>query len=55
VDGVPAEKVRMMKKSNFYKYLDEQLKDPGFVARFERAGEAWVVALQIAARGRDSR
>jgi DNA-binding XRE family transcriptional regulator len=39
----------MMKKTNFDKYLDEQLKDPEFAARFERAGEAWDVALQIAA------
>lgn len=38
-----------MKKTNFDRYLDEQLKDPGFAARFERAGEAWDVALQIAA------
>ena len=36
-------------KTNFDRYLDEQLKDPAFVARFERAGEAWEVALQIAA------
>jgi transcriptional regulator with XRE-family HTH domain len=39
----------MMKKTNFDKYLEEQLKDPAFAARFERAGEAWDVALQIAA------
>ena len=38
-----------MKKSNFDRYLEEQLKDPAFAARFERAGEAWDVALQIAA------
>ena len=38
-----------MKKTNFDRYLDEQLKDPGFAARFESAGEAWDVALQIAA------
>jgi len=38
-----------LKKTNFDKYLDEQLKDPEFAARFERAGEAWDVALQIAA------
>ena len=38
-----------MKKTNFDKYLDEQLTSPGFAARFERAGEAWDVALQIAA------
>lgn len=38
-----------MKKTNFDRYLENQLKDPAFVARFERAGEAWDVALQIAA------
>ena len=38
-----------MKKTNFDKYLEEQLQDPTFAARFERAGEALDVALQIAA------
>ena len=38
-----------MKKTNFDLYLEEQLKDPVFAERFERAGEAWDVALQIAA------
>lgn len=38
-----------MKKTNFDRYLDEQLKDPSFAERFKRAGEAWDVALQIAA------
>ncbi len=38
-----------MKKSNFDIYLEEQLKDPFFAERFEAAGEAWDVALQIAA------
>lgn len=38
-----------MKKTNFDLYLEEQLKDPAFAERFERAGEAWDVALQIAA------
>jgi ribosome-binding protein aMBF1 (putative translation factor) len=38
-----------MKKSNFDRYLEQQLKDPAFAARFETAGEAWDVALQIAA------
>lgn len=37
-----------MKKTNFDRYLEEQLQDPAFAARFERAGEAWDVALQIA-------
>ena len=39
----------MKKKTNFDAYLARQLKDPEFAARFERAGEAWDVALQIAA------
>lgn len=34
-------------KTNFDKYLAEQLKDPGFAERFARAGEAWDVALQL--------
>lgn len=38
-----------MKKTNFDRYLEEQLKDPAFAARFERAGEAWDVALQLSA------
>ena len=38
-----------MIKTNFDRYLEEQLRDPRFAARYERAGEAWDVALQIAA------
>lgn len=38
-----------MRKTNFDRYLEEQLQDPAFAARFEHAGEAWDVALQIAA------
>jgi len=38
-----------MKKTNFDRYLEQQLKDPAFAARFKNAGEAWDVALQIAA------
>jgi len=38
-----------MKKTNFDRYLEEQLQDPAFAARFKRAGEAWDVALQITA------
>ena len=37
-----------MKKSNFDSYLEQQMQDPEFAARFERAGEAWDIALQIA-------
>jgi transcriptional regulator with XRE-family HTH domain len=36
-------------KTNFDVYLEDQLKDPAFAERFEKAGEAWDVALQIAA------
>jgi DNA-binding XRE family transcriptional regulator len=39
----------MMKKTNFDHYLEEQLQDPAFAARFEHAGESWDVALQITA------
>src|SRR5947209_634029 len=38
-----------MKKTNFDRYLESQLEDPAFAARFKQAGEAWDVALQIAA------
>jgi transcriptional regulator with XRE-family HTH domain len=38
-----------MKTTNFDLYLEEQLKNPAFAARFDKAGEAWDVALQIAA------
>jgi len=38
-----------MKKTNFDLYLDEQMKDADFASRFEHAGEAWEIALQLAA------
>jgi transcriptional regulator with XRE-family HTH domain len=38
-----------MSKTNFDLFLEEQLRDPGFASRFKRAGEAWDVALQLAA------
>jgi transcriptional regulator with XRE-family HTH domain len=38
-----------MNKTNFDLYLKEQLQDSAFAERFARAGEAWDVALQIAA------
>ena len=37
-----------MRKTNFDKYLENLLKDPKFAGRFEAAGEAWDVALEIA-------
>lgn len=38
-----------MKKTNFDIYLKKQLKDPVFAERFEKAGDAWDVAIQLAA------
>ncbi len=38
-----------MSKTNFDLYLEEQLKAPVFAERYEKAGEAWDVALQLAA------
>lgn len=39
----------MREKTNFDRYLEEQLKDPAFAERFEKAGEAWDVAFKLAA------
>jgi transcriptional regulator with XRE-family HTH domain len=39
----------MKKKTNFDIFLEEQLRDPEFKRRFEQAGEAWEVAIQLAA------
>jgi transcriptional regulator with XRE-family HTH domain len=38
----------MSSRTNFDRYLEEQLRDPEFAKRFKRAGEAWDVALQLA-------
>ena len=38
-----------MKSTNFDQYLDEQIKDAEFTARFGQAGEAWDIALQLTA------
>jgi transcriptional regulator with XRE-family HTH domain len=38
-----------MNKTDFDLFLEEQLRDPDFAERFKRAGEAWDVALQLAA------
>src|SRR5437762_14124536 len=39
----------MIGRTNFDRYLEEQLRDPDFAERFKRAGEAWDVAVQLAA------
>ena len=38
----------MKPKTNFDLYLEEQLKDKGFVERFKKAGEAWDVPIRLA-------
>jgi len=37
------------KKTNFDRYLERKLQDPGFRARFEAADRAWDIALQLVA------
>ena len=44
----------MSRKKNFDLYLEEQLKDADFADRFKKAGEAWDVAVQLAALRKDS-
>ncbi len=43
-----------MSKTNFDRYLEEQLKDEVFAKRFKIAGEAWDVALQISSLRRQA-
>jgi transcriptional regulator with XRE-family HTH domain len=44
----------MKRKTNFDKYLEEQLQDNDFAARFKKAGEAWDIALKLAALRKES-
>ena len=44
----------MIRQTNFDNYLEDQLKDPDFAERFKKAGEAWDVALQLAALRKES-
>lgn len=44
----------MKRQTNFDQYLEDQLKDGDFAARFGRAGEAWDIALQLAALRKES-
>ncbi|MBW2740404.1 MAG: hypothetical protein JRE64_16505 [Deltaproteobacteria bacterium] len=39
----------MKRKTNFDRYLEKQLKDPDFASRYQKAGEAWNVTLQLVA------
>jgi hypothetical protein len=47
--GLVGEASAMKRKTNFDQYLEEQLKDVVFAGRFTKAGEAWDVALELAA------
>ena len=38
----------MTRQTNFDRYLQDQLRDPDFAARFEKAGEAWGLAIKLA-------
>ena len=44
----------MKKRTDFDIYLEEQLKNSDFAERFKKAGEAWDVALQLAALRKES-
>jgi len=44
----------MKQRTNFDKYLEEQMKDPHFATRFKKAGKAWDIALKIAALRQES-
>ncbi|MHB9096766.1 MAG: helix-turn-helix domain-containing protein [Syntrophales bacterium] len=44
----------MKKKTNFDRYLEEQLQDRTFEERFRKAGEAWEVAVKLAAMRKDA-
>ncbi|MFH1079604.1 MAG: hypothetical protein V1766_05000 [Pseudomonadota bacterium] len=44
----------MKRKTNFDQYLEEQLKDVFFAERFKKTGEAWDVALELAALRKES-
>ena len=45
---------RRTNRTNFDRYLEKELKDPEFAARFKEAGEAWDVAVQLAALRKES-
>ena len=44
----------MKRKTNFDLYLEEQLKEADFAERFKKAGEAWEVAIRLAALRQES-
>ena len=53
-DDFAAEESDMRRLTNFDTYLEDQLKDKDFAARFKKDREAWDVALQLAALRKES-
>lgn len=39
----------LLPENDFARYLEENLKNPGFATRFTEAGEAWDIALLLSA------
>lgn len=52
--GLAGEEPMMKHKTNFDRYLEEQLKDEAFAERFKKAGEAWDIAIQLSALRREA-
>ena len=44
----------MKERTNFDLYLVDQMKDADFAARFDKAGQAWEVAMQLSALRKES-
>jgi DNA-binding XRE family transcriptional regulator len=44
----------MKRKTNFDKFLEEQLQDEDFAKRFKKAGDAWDIALKLTALRKES-
>jgi hypothetical protein len=47
ITGLIGEASAMKRKTNFDRYLDEQLQDQEFVESFNKAGEAWDAVLAL--------
>ena len=44
----------MTRRTNFERYLQDRWRDPDFSARFEKAGEAWDLAIKLAGFRKDA-
>jgi DNA-binding XRE family transcriptional regulator len=52
--GLACKEYNMKRRINFDRYLQDQLRDPDFTLRFKEAGEAWDLAIQLAALRKES-